>query len=254
MADVKSGDIVVPGEQLCVIEELSPSFGTYEKEGIVYAAAPGAVSMNLKERSISVLSPDGKMKLALPVKGDILLGEVVNAYEQRAEIIVVRRNDQDLHGGLIGEIHISNVTRRFVKSMHDVLRVNDIIRATTLNTHELPVELSVVGPNLGVILAKCSKCGNSLTLTTFNNLICLKCENRETREVAKDYGQIFGLESRPDLALKRRSYDRGHYERNDRGGGRRFDSGRDRGGSRRYNDRRSSRSGRDRRDDRRRRD
>ncbi len=34
MADVKSGDIVVPGEQLCVIEELSPSYGTYEKDGI----------------------------------------------------------------------------------------------------------------------------------------------------------------------------------------------------------------------------
>ncbi|MCK5266112.1 MAG: RNA-binding protein, partial [Candidatus Thorarchaeota archaeon] len=50
MADVKSGDIVVPGEQLCVIEELSPSYGTYEKDGIVYAAAPGAVSMDLKER------------------------------------------------------------------------------------------------------------------------------------------------------------------------------------------------------------
>ncbi len=28
MADVKSGDVVVPGDQLCVIEELSPGFGT----------------------------------------------------------------------------------------------------------------------------------------------------------------------------------------------------------------------------------
>ncbi|TFG32326.1 hypothetical protein EU527_10400 [Candidatus Thorarchaeota archaeon] len=254
MADVKTGDIVVPGEQLCVIEELSPSYGTYEKEGIVYAAAPGAVSMDLKERSISVLPPDGKMKLSLPVKGDILMGEVVNAYEQRAEIVVVRRNDQDFHSGLIGEIHISNVTRRFVKSMHDVLRVNDIIRATSLNTHELPIELSVVGPDFGVLLAKCSKCGNPLTLTTFNNMFCLRCENRETREVAKDYGQNFGLEARPDLAPKRRSYDRDRYDRDDRGSGRRFESSRDRGGSRHYNERRSNRGSPSRRDDRRRRD
>ena len=157
MADVKSGDVVVPGEQLCVIEELSPGDGTYEKEGVVFAAAPGAVSMDLKERSISVLPPDGKSKLALPVAGDILMGEVINAYEQRAEVAIVRVNGQDYHGGLNGEIHISNVTRRFVKSMHDVLCVNDIIRATALNSHELPIELNMVyymhsAPNVEILL------------------------------------------------------------------------------------------------------
>ena len=249
MADVKSGDIVVPGEQLCVIEELSPSYGTYEKDGIVYAAAPGAVSMDLKERSIKVLDSDGKMKLALPVSGDILIGEVGNAYEQRAEIDIVRRNDEDFHSGLVGEIHISNVTRRYVKSMHDVMRTTDIVRAKAVNTHEIPTVLSVVGPELGVILARCSRCGNYLTLTTNNNMFCLRCENRETREVANDYGQLFGLEARPDLAPRRRSYDRD--DRYDRRGGGRYDN-RSRGGGRSYDDRRSDR-GRGRHNDRRRR-
>ena len=248
MADVKSGDIVVPGEQLCVIEELSPSYGTYEQDGIVYAAAPGAVSMDLKQRSISVLDTNGKMKLALPVADDILLGEVVNAYESRAEISIVRRNGEDFHSGLVGEIRISNVTRRFVKSMHDVIRTNDIVRAKALNTHEIPTSLSVVGTDLGVILAKCSRCGNPLTLTTNNNMFCLRCENRETREVASDYGQQFGLEARPDLAPRRSSYDRDRYDqRDDRRGGGRYDN-RSRGG-----DRRSSGRGDDQRNDRRRR-
>jgi exosome complex component CSL4 len=230
MADVKSGDIVVPGEQLCVIEELSPSYGTYEKDGIVYAAAPGAVSMDLKQRSISVLDTDGNMKLALPVSDDILVGEVINAYEQRAEISIVRRNGENFLSGLVGEIHISNVTRRFVKSMHDVMQANDIVRAKAINTHEIPIKLSVIGPELGVILAHCSKCGNPLTLTTYNNMFCLRCENRESREVANDYGQKFGLEARPDLAPRRRSYDRDRYD--SRGGGRRYDN-RSRGGGRR---------------------
>jgi exosome complex component CSL4 len=228
MADVKSGDIVVPGDQLCVIEELSPSYGTYEEEGIVYAAAPGAVSMDLKQRSISVFNTDGKMKLALPVIDDILVGEVINAYESRAEIAIVRRNGEDFLSGLVGEIRISNVTRRFVKSMHDVMRNNDIVRAKALDTHKIYTELTVVGPDLGVILAKCSRCGNPLTLTTYNNMFCLRCENRENREVASDYGQQFGLEARPDLAPRRRTYDRDSYDR--RGGGR-YDS-RSRGGGR----------------------
>ena len=235
MADVKSGDIVVPGDQLCVIEELMPSFGTYEKDGIVYAAAPGQVAMDLKERSIRVLSPDGGMKLALPEKGDIVLGKVSLVFDQRAEVRIARINDEDYHSGLVGELHISNVTRRYVKSMQDVLKQNDIVRASALNTHEIPVQLTLVGPELGVLFGVCTRCGNALTLTTHNNMFCLRCENRETREVTNDYGLRFGLEARPDLAPRRRSYDRRRYDRDDRRGrgGRRFDGPRGRGGDRR---------------------
>jgi exosome complex component CSL4 len=240
MADVKSGDIVVPGDQLCVIEELMPSFGTYEKDGIVYAASPGQVDMNLKERSIRVISPDGEMKLALPVQGDILMGKVTIVFDQRAEVRIARINEEDYHSGLVGELHISNVTRRYVKSMQDVLKQNDIVRAAALNTHEFPVKLTLVGPELGVVFGVCTKCGNPLTLTTHNNMFCLRCENRETREVANDYGLRFGLEARPDLAPRRRQYERRDYDRDDRGNrsGRRFDGPRGRGGDRRGDDRR----------------
>jgi len=234
MADVKSGDIVVPGDQLCVIEELMPSFGTYEKDGVVFAASPGQVDMNLKERSIRVVSPDGAMKLALPMQGDILMGKVTLVFDQRAEVRIARINDEDYHSGLVGELHISNVTRRYVKSMQDVLKQNDIVRAAALNTHEIPVKLTLVGPELGVVFGACTRCGNSLTLTTHNNMFCLRCENRETREVANDYGLRFGLEPRPDLAPRRRSYERREYDRDDRGGrgGGRFDGPRGRGGDR----------------------
>ncbi len=252
MADVKSGDVVVPGDQLCVIEELSPSLGTYEKEGIVYAATMGSVAMDLKERSISVVSPDGTLKLALPVRGDILVGEVVNSYEQRAEIHIAKRNGEDVLSTIIGEIRISNVTRRYVKSMHDVLRPGDIIRAVAMNTHEIPVELSLVGPELGVLFSKCVKCGNSLTLTTYNNMVCTRCENRETREVAKDYGAAFGLETRPDLAPRRRQYEDRRYG-DDRRGDRRYgDRGSRGGGGRRYDGRREGGRGGPHRGDRRR--
>jgi exosome complex component CSL4 len=250
MADVKSGDVVVPGDQLCVIEELMPSYGTYEKEGIVYAAAPGMVAMDLKDRRIRVVNVDGKMKLALPIEGDILMGKVTHAFEQRAEVVIVRRNDKDIHSGLVGELHISNVTRRYVKSMLDVLKQNDIIRAVALNTHEMPVKLSLVGQDLGVVQAFCSRCGTALTLTTHNNMFCLRCENRETREVVKDYGVSFGLEARPDLAPRRRSYEGRRFDRDDRRGrgGGRYDGQRGRDGGRRGDRRGDGR----RRDDRRR--
>ena len=204
MADVKSGDIVTPGDQLCVIEELSPSFGTYEENGIVYAATSGGVVIDLKERSIMVLGADGSMKLSLPVRGDILVGEVTNVYEQRAEMRIAKINDEIVHNVCVGEIHISNVTRRFVRSMHDVLGLTDIVRAMALNTHRIPVELSLVGTDLGVLYSKCTKCGEALLLTTHNSMYCPRCEYRTTREVAQDYGLNFGLEPRPDLAPRRR--------------------------------------------------
>ncbi|NHJ13967.1 MAG: RNA-binding protein [Candidatus Thorarchaeota archaeon] len=247
MADVKSGDLVTPGDQLCVIEELSPGYGTYEKDGIVFAATAGGVSIDLKDRSIRILEPNGTVRLSLPVQGDTLMGEVLNVYEQRAEVSLVKRNGKDILSPMAGEIHISNVTRRFVRSMSDVIRPGDIVRAVALNTHTIPVELGLIGPELGVLLGKCVKCGNDLTLTTYNNLICLHCEHRETREVTKDYGHMFGLEQRTDLAPRRRSYD---DRREDRGrggpGGRRDD--------RRYGSRDRRDGGGPRRDSRRRRD
>jgi exosome complex component CSL4 len=204
-ADVESGDIVSPGDRLCVIEELSPSYGTYEDDGIVYAATMGKVAMNLKERTIEVLSKEGRKKLSLPVEGDILIGEVDRVYDQRGEIRVVKRNDDYLYNALPAQIHISNITRRYVKSLNDVMVEGDLIRAKSLSTHEMPIEISIVGSDYGVILAKCKKCGNALTHTKYNNMICLRCEQRATRTVASDYGERFGVESRPDLAPSRKS-------------------------------------------------
>ena len=174
LADVKSGDTVVPGDTLCVIEEFKSGHGTYESEGVVYAATAGGVSFDLKERSIQVLAYNKKSKLSLPVEGDIMVGEVTNVFDQRAIISIIKQNDKNLFSPLEGELHISNVTRRFVKSMHDVLAPMDIIRAVAMNTHEIPVELSIVGQEYGVLFAKCTKCGNPLTVTVRNHMICLR--------------------------------------------------------------------------------
>ncbi|MDF1539726.1 MAG: exosome complex RNA-binding protein Csl4 [Candidatus Thorarchaeota archaeon] len=251
MADVKTGDTVVPGDQLCVIEELMAGYGTYEREGVVYSATAGLVSMDFKDRSMNVMGLKGELRLALPVQGDILVGEVVNAYESRAEVMLVKRNGEDAFSPFLGEIRISNVTRRYVKSIRDVLSPGDIVRGVALNTHQIPIQIGLVGPELGVLVAKCSKCGNRLTLTTYNNMFCERCENRETREVAKDYGVMFGLEARQDLAPKRRPYSPGRYDDRRGGGDRRYDDRRpQRGGDRRFDRRDDRREGG--RDDRRR--
>ncbi|MHA2212512.1 MAG: exosome complex RNA-binding protein Csl4 [Candidatus Thorarchaeota archaeon] len=220
MADVKSGDVVVPGDQLCVIEEMTPGYGTYERDGVVYAATFGQCLLDIKNRSIKIVNPDGSLQLALPEKGDILVGKVTRAFDSRAEVSIVKRNGKDTSSPILGEIRINNVTRRFVKSMLDVLRSGDVVRGVALNTHDIPVQLSLVGPELGVILGTCVRCGHDLLLTTRNNMICLRCENRETREVTNDYGNSFGLEVRVDLAPRRRSYD----DRRDSRGPRRYES------------------------------
>ena len=170
------------------------------------------------------------MRLALPVRDDILMGEVTHCFESRAIVSLVKRNGVDVYSPFNGEIRISNVTRRYINSMRDALSQGDIIRAVALNTHQISVELSLVGHELGVVFAKCIKCGGPLTQTSHNNMICLRCENRETREVANDYGVAFGLETRPDLAPRRRSYSDQRYD----------DKRPMHGGKRRYSDRRDS--------------
>ncbi len=208
MVKVKDGDFVILGEKLGVIEEFLPKAGTYEDNGKIYASIAGIVRIDHDEKSISVV-PMKFNSLSLPKKGDIIIGLVENVFEQRAEVSIVRVNNKDLLVPITGEIHISNVTTRYLKSMRDALTIGDIVRAKVISTHVLPVSLSIMGNSLGVIRATCVKCGDYLRILKGNTLICPTCRNREHRAIAKDYGVMFGIvnKSRKEVKIHGNSYD-----------------------------------------------
>ena len=75
---------------------------------------------------------------------------------------------------------------KFVKNIEEAIKPSDIIRAKVL-TSASPYQLTLKGPNLGVILAFCSICGSELQKRDEETLICPICGNIEKRKVALNY-------------------------------------------------------------------
>ena len=48
----KSGQFVVPGERLGVIEEFTPSSGTYVQEGVIYSKVTGHALLDLPNKRV----------------------------------------------------------------------------------------------------------------------------------------------------------------------------------------------------------
>jgi exosome complex component CSL4 len=85
-----------------------------------------------------------------------------------------------------GMLHVSNSSPRFERTMWDVVKPNDIIRAKVIDTSQRIAKLTTVGRELGVIKGFCSKCGNQLVLSG-HILRCSVCRNVERRRLAEDF-------------------------------------------------------------------
>jgi exosome complex component CSL4 len=72
----RSGEFVVPGERIGVIEEFIPNFGTYVENGVIYSRNAGYLLIDSAARKVSVY-PAAK-GLSFPKIGSIVVGYVVN--------------------------------------------------------------------------------------------------------------------------------------------------------------------------------
>jgi len=187
MAEVNTGDFVVPGDFLATAEEFVPGNGAYEENGKIYAANTGVVLVDARTKHISVFSRTA----GVPVlkRGDIIVGRVEEVREQAASVVIGAlrgRVDRELPPPNIGSIHISQTDAGYVKDLGREFRAGDIVRAKVLNASREPVQLSTVGEDLGVIVAFCSRCRNPLSRQG-NKLVCEACGNVEFRKMANDY-------------------------------------------------------------------
>ncbi len=187
MAEVNTGDFVVPGDFLATAEEFVPGDGAYEEDGKVYVANMGVVLVDARTKHISVFS----RTLGVPVlkRGDIIIGRVEDVREQTANVSVGAlkgREDRELPPPNRGTIHISQTSNNYVKDLSGEFRVGDIVRAKVLNANREPVQLTTAGDDLGVIVASCSMCRSPL-IWQDNKLACQECGNVEFRKMANDY-------------------------------------------------------------------
>ncbi|MBO3755314.1 MAG: exosome complex RNA-binding protein Csl4 [Candidatus Brockarchaeota archaeon] len=184
----RSGEFIVPGERIGVIEEFIPNFGTYVQDGVIYSRNVGYVSFDSATRKVSVYTV--AKGLSFPKIGSIVVGHVVNIQGLTAFMRIVKIGKKHLSGFLTGALHVSDIDTKYTKEVLSAVKVGDLVRAKVISDANRILHLTTKGENLGVILALCSKCGGTLLLKNRKSkkLYCGKCGNFETRKIASDYG------------------------------------------------------------------
>ncbi len=182
----KSGQFVVPGERLGVIEEFTPGPGTYTEQGVVYSKIVGCALLDMLNKKVSVYPL--MHAASVPRMGSIVTGQVSDVQGKRSTLRIFKIGEKALTGFFSGVLHVSEASPRYVETMFDVCKTGDIMRAKVISEKNRTYQLSTADNDLGVILAFCSACGHVLTLTR-QNMQCVKCGKSEMRKTASDYGK-----------------------------------------------------------------
>ena len=182
----KSGQFVVPGDRLGVIEEFVPGSGTYVESGGIYSKVTGCTLLDKLNKKVSVYPLIHGV--SVPKVGSIVVGQVSDVQSKSATLRISQIGQKLLSGNFTGILHISDVSPDYVEIMYDVCKPSDIMRAKVISTMNRTHHLSTSEKNFGVIYAFCSQCGHILTLTR-QGLRCSKCGKTEKRKIASDYGE-----------------------------------------------------------------
>ena len=187
--EINSGDLVLPGQKIGVIEMYDSGIGTYTKDGIIFASIVGEIQIDNTEKTVSVISKEKKPYI--PKNGDVVIGVIDMVRKQMTIANVLNVRGFNATTDFEGMIHISQVSKNYLENLADAFKTGDIIRATLINDEISPFFLSTAAPDLGVILAYCSECGDILQVDKDGrNLHCDRCRIIEKRKLARDYGKF----------------------------------------------------------------
>lgn len=176
---------VSPGEKLGVIEEFVPGSGTYVEDGNIYSSIIGQVLVDRSRREL-LIQPKTRQPL-IPRVDDVVIGEVTSLQDKTLMLKITQIGSKSLPDSFIGIMHISDVGSGYVKTMNDVFKIGDVVRARVISTKNREFHLSTQSDRLGVIQAVCAHCGASLIYQR-NSLRCVRCNRVDKRKLATDYG------------------------------------------------------------------
>lgn len=188
---LKNKDIVLTGQYLGVVEEFLPDKQTtFTKDGQIYASKSGLINIDEKNREIEIKTHQEKDRKVVK-KGDIVIGSILflRKYSVGVSFYTVN-NKLHFNSYYFGNIHVSQISERYIDKIQDAFQITDILRACVIDQNYNEYKLSTIGKNLGVIYADCMICGTPLTKIGYNKLKCQRCGNVETRKIANDYGNV----------------------------------------------------------------
>lgn len=179
--------MVLPGDEVAVAEEFEAGEGTYERNGLIFAAMPGVLQLDPTNRvaRVRAFNPPAELKV-----GDIVYGVVddIRGMMATATVNAIHGRSRQISGEAEGTIHISNVSEDYTEDIRDMFHLGDVIRAKVIQVKP-SLQLTTAEGYLGVVRALCSQCRAPLELRE-GSLECPRCERSERRKLAKDYGNL----------------------------------------------------------------
>ena len=177
---------VFPGEELAVIEEYNVGEGSYQEDGLVRSEELGETRLNKEKRALEVKKVT--RRLNLPLEGVIVIAEAGSVTRRDARVDIFRVDGKKIVPTYTGVVHINDVAREFGRNLEQALRSGDIVRAVVANTKNRIIQLSMAGPEYGVVYAYCSRCVGILENQN-GRLTCPRCKRVERRQIARSYGK-----------------------------------------------------------------
>jgi len=177
---------VLPGDELAVIEEFIEGEGVYQSDGDIRSETLGTSFFDLKKHSVNVNKRT--RELVVPQDGDTVIAEVGSVVRRDARIDIFIIEGELIYPSFSGVIHISDISKSYVKNIDMALRSGDIIKARIVNTKNRLNQISMEGKQYGVIYAYCSRCGTFLKMNK-HRLTCPNCDRTERRQTASTYGK-----------------------------------------------------------------
>lgn len=181
MSAVSTRDLVVPGERLGVEEEAIPLQGVYvDEKGFLRALLVGLSVFDRYRKNISV-KPVKNIDIVR--QGAIVEARVEAVFEDIAFLRIYSVEGRRVD--LTGVLHVSQATSEYTQSLYEVVKPGDYVRARILN-NQLPYQLTIKEPGLGVVEAYCGICGGRL-FKSDTRLVCKSCGNIESRKTSLNY-------------------------------------------------------------------
>jgi exosome complex component CSL4 len=187
----KNKGIVFTGQYLGVVEEFLPDKqSTTVKDGKIYATKTGILHIDKNKREIEIKSHQEKDRKTVKI-GDIVIGTLIFLRQYSIGLNFHTINNKiHFNSSYLGNIHVSQISHKYVDKISDAFQLTDIIRAKVIDQNQNEYVLTSTGKNLGVIHADCMICGTELEKIGTNKLRCSRCGSIETRKLANDYGNV----------------------------------------------------------------
>lgn len=189
MVFVRDGEVVVPGEPLCVEEEFEPGENVKRcQDGILTSIISGVVKFDYSKRIVYVKP----IKQVEEIKvGDVVLAQVKEVQDKIAIVNILSANGSGLKHPRTAVILPSKSVRG---SLEDYVGVGDLVISTVITCFAGVIGLSLWKPNTGVILGVCSKC-SGLLVKSKKTLACARCGEKQKRKIVPYYGNLEHLAS-----------------------------------------------------------